>query len=90
MSPGAAEFALPVKPIDAFLRGWERLMRAGDRAAADLSVSGWSGGGAGGVELALATQYRLRTLLLVERGDDPERLEYVSADPGPGGAPHPQ
>jgi len=79
--PGAAEFALPVKPIDAFLRGWERLIeRVGSSRGRFRIVV--VGGGAGGVELALATQYRLRNLLS-GRGDDPERLEYLLLTQGP-------
>ncbi len=60
--PGAAEFALPVKPIDEFLLGWEsiqqRLLASSGRFRIVVV-----GGGAGGVELALSVQYRLRNLL---------------------------
>lgn len=79
--PGAAEFTLPVKPIDAFLRGWEALIErvVASRGRFRIAVVG---GGAGGVELALATQYRLQRLLR-ERGDDPERLDYVLLTQGP-------
>jgi selenide, water dikinase len=79
--PGAAEFALPVKPIDAFLRGWERLIERVTTSSGRFRIA-VVGGGAGGVELALATQYRLQKLL-AERGDDPERLEYLLLTQGP-------
>jgi selenide,water dikinase len=72
--PGADRHVLPVKPIDAFLRGWEEIVdrvRAGDGAYRVVVV----GGGAGGVELALATQHRLRQEL--RRADKPvDRLTY--------------
>src|SRR5580698_1837950 len=50
--PGAAEHTVPVKPIDRFAERWERLL---DRAKAlDGLRLAVVGGGAGGVELALA------------------------------------
>ena len=59
--PGAAEHTVPVKPIDRFAERWERLL---DRARAlgrlRLAVVG---GGAGGVELALAARHRLAGVL---------------------------
>jgi selenide,water dikinase len=59
--PGAAEHTVPVKPIDRFAERWEALL---DRARAlgrlRLAVVG---GGAGGVELALAAEHRLGGLL---------------------------
>jgi selenide,water dikinase len=59
--PGAAEHTVPVKPIDRFAARWEALL---DRARAlgrlRLAVVG---GGAGGVELALAARHRLAGLL---------------------------
>src|SRR5579862_1092580 len=59
--PGAAEYTTPVKPIAQFAARWEALLeraRAGGRLR--LAVVG---GGAGGVELALAAQHRLAELL---------------------------
>ena len=57
--PGATEFALPVKPIDRFLQGWEQIanrIQAAPNRAWRIAIVG---GGAGGVEVALAVQYRL-------------------------------
>jgi selenide,water dikinase len=58
--PGAAEHTVAVKPIDRFGRRWEALLK---RAAAtrDLRLA-IVGGGAGGVELALAVTQRLAGL----------------------------
>lgn len=56
--PGAAEHAVPVKPISRFLARWERL--AGRVAAAGPLRIGVVGAGAGGVEILLAVQHRLR------------------------------
>ncbi len=59
--PGAADHTVPVKPIDRFGRRWEALLgRAGSRSQLRLAVVG---GGAGGVELALAAEHRLAGLL---------------------------
>lgn len=59
--PGAAAHTVPVKPIDRFAERWEALLaRASALGALRLAVVG---GGAGGVELALAAQHRLAGLL---------------------------
>jgi selenide,water dikinase len=58
--PGAAEHAVPVKPISRFAAHWEALLaRAREWSGLRLAVVG---GGAGGVELALAAQHRLAGL----------------------------
>jgi len=55
--PGAAEYAVPVKPIHAFNDRWLALLdRVLKQGAASIAVVG---AGAGGVELTLAMQYRL-------------------------------
>lgn len=73
--PGAAEHAIPVKPIDEFLERWEALIARVLASRGPFRI-GVVGGGAGGVELALATQYRLRQVLK-DRDDDPCRLRFV-------------
>lgn len=55
---GASEYATPVKPIDGFVRQWDRL-RAKVKRAEDKVHIAVVGGGAGGVELALAIHHRL-------------------------------
>jgi selenide,water dikinase len=66
--PGADKYTLPVKPIDRFLTQWEEL----SHTVINMAISNTTdndfhlaivGGGAGGVEMALATQFRLRHLL---------------------------
>jgi selenide,water dikinase len=57
--PGASERTLPVKPIDRFLDEWERLIRRVLAAQGSFRIA-IVGGGAGGVELSLATQWRLQ------------------------------
>src|SRR5579863_2126749 len=59
--PGAAEHATPVKPIADFAARWEALL---ERARAEGQVRlAVVGGGAGGVELALSAQHRLKGML---------------------------
>jgi selenide, water dikinase len=59
--PGAAEHTTPVKPIADFAPRWEALLeRARRQGRVRLAIVG---GGAGGVELALSAQHRLRALL---------------------------
>jgi selenide,water dikinase len=57
--PGAAAHAQPVKPVSRFLAAWESMQR--DAAAGRLRTIVVVGGGAGGVELLLAMQHRLRS-----------------------------
>ena len=79
--PGARAHALPVKPIFQFNQRWlallERVRRHTGRSA--IAVVG---GGAGGVELLLAMQYRLHAELRA-LGRDPHDLVFhlFSADP---------
>jgi len=66
--PGADKFTIPVKPIDNFLSQWDALIEnilnyAQRNETFHLAIVG---GGAGGVEMALATQYRLQYLLKLE------------------------
>ncbi len=59
--PGAAEHTVAVKPIDRFALRWTALLhRAEALGSLRLAVVG---GGAGGVELALAARHRLAALL---------------------------
>ncbi len=71
---GAQEHAVPVKPIDRFARRWELLLRR-VRDQAGIRRIAVVGGGAGGVELTLAMQYRLRSELRA-LGRDPDGLLF--------------
>lgn len=68
--PGAEQFSVPVKPISRFLPRWNGLL---DRVVAldEMPRIAVVGAGAGGVELTLAMQHRLRGLL-VEHGKPPD------------------
>jgi selenide,water dikinase len=59
--PGADPHTIAVKPIDGFARRWEALLERA-AGAGRLRVA-MVGGGAGGVELALAARHRLALLL---------------------------
>lgn len=72
---GAARHALPVKPVPVFLDAWARL-RADARAGRVRTVA-VVGGGAGGVEILLAMQHRLRADL----GDGAPRFALVTDQP---------
>src|SRR5262249_9294710 len=73
--PGASEHAIPVKPIDGFLRRFEalqaRVLARKGRAAVALV-----GAGAGGVELLLAVEHRLRQAV-TRAGLDAGGLSFV-------------
>ena len=78
--PGATEHAVPVKPIRRFNERWLALL-ARVQAHAGTTTIAVVGAGAGGVELTLAMQYRLRGELAA-LGRDPEELRFhlFSAD----------
>jgi selenide,water dikinase len=73
--PGASEHAIPVKPIDGFLRQFEalvaRVLARKGRARVALV-----GAGAGGVELLLSVEHRLRREVQ-EAGLDDGGLSFV-------------
>ena len=73
--PGAAEGALPVKPIDRFIARWERLVSRIEAEGGAVRI-GVVGGGAGSVELALAAQHRLAGLLAAN-GLDADSLRFT-------------
>ena len=70
---GAAEHAVPVKPINGFNQRWLALLER-VRSHAGVTRIAVVGGGAGGVELTLAMQYRLRNELRA-LGRDPDELQ---------------
>lgn len=71
---GAAEHAVPVKPIHRFNDRWQTLLERVKQHSGTTRVA-VVGGGAGGVELLLAMQYRLRNELK-ELGRDPDELRF--------------
>lgn len=73
--PGAREHALPIKPISNFLRGLEKILERASAPGHEPVRIAIVGGGAGGVELTLATQHRLRKLL-ANRPEVLRRVEF--------------
>ena len=74
-TPGAAEHATPIKPIDRLAERWQRIMeRVATRGQAVRFLT--VGGGAAGVEVTLAMQHRLRGLLR-ERGRNPDDVGFT-------------
>ncbi len=71
---GAAEHAVPVKPINGFNARWQLLLERVRRHAGATRIA-VVGGGAGGVELTLAMQYRLRNELRAA-GRSPDELSF--------------
>jgi len=72
---GAEEFSTPVKPITRFNQRWLALLaRVQQHTHGRLRVA-VVGAGAGGVELILSMQYRLRQELQ-SRGHNPDLLEF--------------
>ncbi len=71
---GASEHAVPVKPIHQFNDRWMALLERVRQHPGKTRIV-VVGGGAGGVELVLAMQYRLRHELQA-LGRDPDELEF--------------
>jgi selenide,water dikinase len=73
--PGAEHHAIPVKPIDGFLRRFDELRQRVLKSGGERRIV-VVGGGAGGVELALSVEHRLRGELRAA-GCDPARLSLT-------------
>jgi selenide,water dikinase len=71
-APGAREHAIAVRPIDRFLAAWVTLQA--EAAAGHVRTIVVVGGGAGGVEMLLAMQYRLAQAL----GGDAPRFALLT------------
>lgn len=71
---GAQENAVPVKPIHRFNNRWQTLLDRVKHHPGETRIA-VIGGGAGGVELLLAMQYRLQAEL-VKLGRDPQELVF--------------
>jgi selenide,water dikinase len=80
--PGARDFALPIRPLENFIEGWQRIHHHALTTDGPLRLT-VIGAGAGGVEIALAMKHRLRALR------DRVRVQLVTGDsrlvPGHGG-----
>ena len=77
---GAAEHAVLVKPIDGFNQRWLRLLERVRRHAGATRIA-VVGGGAGGVELTLAMQFRLLgELRAAGRNPDELRFDLLTGD----------
>lgn len=72
--PGADRHGMPVKPVAQFLERWTALRAAALNAATDLRIA-VVGAGAGGIEVALAMQYRIRA--------DGGRAQFTMVSDGP-------
>jgi len=71
---GASEHAVPVKPIRRFNQRWLALLDRVCNHAGPTTIA-LVGAGAGGVEMTLAMQYRLRNEL-TRLGRDPDELQF--------------
>lgn len=79
--PGASEHAVPVKPIPQFNARWLALLDRARRHRGPLTIA-LVGGGAGGVELTLAMQHRLRLERQAECPGAPDPVFHLfSRDP---------
>ncbi len=72
---GAADHAIPIKPLDRFLERWHDVEQALLECGRPFRVV-VVGGGAGGVEVSLALQYRMRRML-DRAGIDPTGLGFT-------------
>ena len=82
--PGAADFAIGIKPIDQFLRHWD-ILRTDMLATIDIQNKSYRflivGGGPASVELAFAVQHRIHSELAIKKFDgSPLEIGIVTAD----------
>ncbi len=75
---GAGEFAVPVKPISGFLPRWRALMRRVQSLSEPPSIA-VVGAGAGGVELTLSIQHRIRSELAAAGEDASPEMHLFCA-----------
>jgi selenide,water dikinase len=83
--PGAQDYAVPAKPVPVFLNAWYQFLEAVQAQPDQPRHLAIVGGGAGGVELALNMQQRLKqisheiTLHLFQRGKEllPQQGKWV-------------
>ena len=61
--PGAADYAIPAKPVPLFLKHWNQLVEEFAQHPQNPIRLGIVGGGAGGVELAMTMQRHLHQIL---------------------------
>lgn len=88
--PGAAAYAIPAKPVPAFLSAWNQLL---ETVAAHPDVPlrlGIVGGGAGGVELALNMQSHLQRLFTAAQHSLAHVNSKQEGDPSISASPHPR
>jgi len=79
--PGASGAVVPVKPINGFLERWEALRKRAMDARQPIRIA-VVGAGAGGVEILLAIQYRLKQLRAdAGRTDDDIHYHLFSDSP---------
>lgn len=83
--PGSRDFALPIRPLENFVEGWQRIHKHALAAEEPLRLT-VIGAGAGGIETALAMKHRLRALR------DQVRVQLVTGEGPvmPGHAPRAQ
>ncbi|NEP62172.1 MAG: FAD-dependent oxidoreductase, partial [Symploca sp. SIO2G7] len=73
-TPGAAEYAIPAKPVPRFLAAWEQIITQVEQNPMRPLTLAIVGGGAGGVELALNMQAKLHRIL-TDAGQPTENLQ---------------
>ena len=76
--PGAAENVIPVKPINEFLGHWQVFLESVSKG--EVCNVGFVGAGAGGVELCLAVNHRLRQSLAYQT--HPVSVHLIADDRG--------
>ena len=71
---GISEFALPAKPVDVFIEGWEEILEKALDSEDPYTIT-IVGAGAGGIELALTMRHHI-TQSCRERQKDPENVKF--------------